>query len=631
MSFLAPLMFAFALALPVIVALYLLKLKRQRVEVPSTLLWLKSIQDLTANAPFQRLRNNLLLWLQLLAAALVVFALARPFLHLDTQRRETVIVLLDNSASMQAKDVRDYPSRLEQARAIAHDLIDNLGPDDTMLPVTFNSRAQTLVSSPTGDKRELRRAIDEIRATDQPTDIRDALTLVRSLTNQVPNPEVVVISDGALGDETKDLLDMAHSESGPQVRYLRCGAAGENVGIVAFNLSRALEDQSKVEIYAEALNSSSKPVDAILELLLDGERIDAKHLALAPEQSRGVVFSNVGDIAGALTVRINTDDELAVDNEAHGILSPQRPLRVLLVSERDNPFITQALLKQDALELSRTTPGAFDASAAAERADLVILDGFVPATLPEGNYMIFAPKPLPLEGFETRPRPLEFPPVVDWDRRSAITRFADFGLLTIKQALDYTPPADAQTLIETTTGPLVTLIERGPTSILYGGFDLYQSDWPWLVSFPVFLTNVVELYRGRAGSAGQFVVPTGQALMIPIRRDTTGLRLTTPDHTEVPLVFAPGTPIYYYTNTDKAGIYTVRDDQGRTIRYAASLLSPAETAIMPAQEIGRRGEETIQGETEIVRANAEIWQPLAWVALIVLCLEWFIYLRRAWV
>lgn len=634
MSFLAPPMFLAALALPVIVALYLLKLKRQRVEVPSTLLWRRAIQDLTANAPLQRLRNNLLLWLQLLAAALIVLALTRPFIRLDAQRGETFIVLIDNSASMQADDAEGHPTRLDQARALALELVDSLGPDDAMLPATFNSRTQTLVPSPTADRRELRRAIQAIGPTDRPTDIRDALTLVRSLAPQVPNLQVVVISDGALGPGTSDLLALAQSDAGPRVRYLRCGTSGDNLGITAFNLSRALEDPSRVEIYAEVLNATAQEVEATLELLLDGERIDAKRLALSPEQFRGVVFSNVGDIAGVLTVRLvvpSDIDRLAADNVAHGILTPQRDLRALLVSARDNPFLTQALLRQPALDLSRTTPEAFDAAEALERVDLIILDGFVPRELPDGNYIIFAPAALPLAGFQARPQPVEFPPVIDWDRSSPITRFADFSLITLKEALDFTPPAHARTLVETNRGPLITLIERGAMSILYGGFDLYQSDWPWLVSFPVFLTNAVEHFRSRTGATGQFAVPTGEALVIPVRRETTKLTLSPPGGEPLELPFSRGTPVYYYTNTDEAGIYTVRDDAGRSLRCAASLLSPTESHIMPASAIRERGEGMIEGETQVVRANAEIWKPLAWLALAVLCLEWFIYLRRTWV
>ena len=66
MNFLNPLAFWLLGLVPVIVLLYLLKLKRKPRVVSSTLLWFRAVQDLEANAPFQRLRKNLLLFLQLL-------------------------------------------------------------------------------------------------------------------------------------------------------------------------------------------------------------------------------------------------------------------------------------------------------------------------------------------------------------------------------------------------------------------------------------------------------------------------------------------------------------------------------------------------------------------------------------
>src|SRR5262249_32710424 len=47
-----------------IVLLYFLKLKRKPLQVPSTFLWRKSIEDLHVNALFQWLRDNVLLLLQ---------------------------------------------------------------------------------------------------------------------------------------------------------------------------------------------------------------------------------------------------------------------------------------------------------------------------------------------------------------------------------------------------------------------------------------------------------------------------------------------------------------------------------------------------------------------------------------
>ena len=63
---------------PAIVALYFLKLRRQPLEVPSTYLWQKSIEDLHVNSLWQRIRQSLLLYLQLLLLLLVIFALLRP-------------------------------------------------------------------------------------------------------------------------------------------------------------------------------------------------------------------------------------------------------------------------------------------------------------------------------------------------------------------------------------------------------------------------------------------------------------------------------------------------------------------------------------------------------------------------
>ena len=80
MSLLTPAALAFAAALPVVVIFYLLKRKRVVKLVSSTLLWQKFLADTQASAPFQRLRHNWLLILQLLMLALAVFALMRPFL-----------------------------------------------------------------------------------------------------------------------------------------------------------------------------------------------------------------------------------------------------------------------------------------------------------------------------------------------------------------------------------------------------------------------------------------------------------------------------------------------------------------------------------------------------------------------
>src|SRR5437764_531245 len=109
-----------------IVLMYILKLRRRDVVVSSTYLWRQVIRDVQANAPFQKLRKNLLMFLQILAVALIVFALARPFWKGAGIGGRSVVIVVDTSASMMATDVGR--SRLDEAKREAHTVVDNMKP-----------------------------------------------------------------------------------------------------------------------------------------------------------------------------------------------------------------------------------------------------------------------------------------------------------------------------------------------------------------------------------------------------------------------------------------------------------------------------------------------------------------------
>src|SRR4051812_26851607 len=97
---------AAAIAVPTLLILYFLKLRRRELAVSSTLLWKKAIQDLQVNAPFQKLRRNLLLLLQLLLLALLCLALSRPVANFSQGAARLSVILVDRSASMSATE--DY-------------------------------------------------------------------------------------------------------------------------------------------------------------------------------------------------------------------------------------------------------------------------------------------------------------------------------------------------------------------------------------------------------------------------------------------------------------------------------------------------------------------------------------------
>jgi hypothetical protein len=193
MSFLAPVAFALAALIPVIVAMYLLKLRRTEQVVSSVYLWRRMVRDLEANAPWQRLRRNLLLILQTLFLAALILALARPFTWAEGASGQVTILILDTSASMAATDVA--PSRLDAAKAQARQLVDGLPDDARVTVIAAGDGAQVLVAS-SQDRRQIHLAMDNVKAVAGGSDLTAALELASAIVARQPETEIVLLSDG---------------------------------------------------------------------------------------------------------------------------------------------------------------------------------------------------------------------------------------------------------------------------------------------------------------------------------------------------------------------------------------------------------------------------------------------------
>src|SRR5947208_8429316 len=177
LSYHFPLHWSLALLLllipPLILLLYFLRLKRKPLQVPSTFLWRKSIEDLHVNSLFQWLRENVLLLLQVLTVLTLIYALMAFRFHGNTTEGKHYILMIDNSASMAATDVT--PSRLHRAREEALQVIDAQSDSDFGMVIVFNSTAEILQSY-TSDRGLLRRAVEKgVVQTQRPTRIEEAL------------------------------------------------------------------------------------------------------------------------------------------------------------------------------------------------------------------------------------------------------------------------------------------------------------------------------------------------------------------------------------------------------------------------------------------------------------------------
>jgi len=619
MNFLAPAMLGFLGLLPVIVLLYFLKLKRRDEMISSTYLWRQAIEDLRVNSPFQRLRKNLLLWLQLALLALLIFGLTRPALDVRAGRGKRHICLIDTSASMGAKDVR--PSRLEAAKGEAVRLVADMSRDDRMMLMTFDARPSVRVPF-TKDKGRLREAIRGIRSRDAGTDFGQAVDLVRALAQDVPDVLLYVLSDGGFEREASG------QDPAVAMQYVKFGRDCRNVGITALDARRSIEDWSQPQVFARVENAGPGPANVRVELHLKGRLFDARALTVPPGESAAAVFSDAHLREGLVRVALTPDDDMAADNQAWLALAEPRPVRTLVVTAgnyflelavQGDPLCSPVFMKPEEFdaELNAGTPGEYD---------MTILDRHAPPSLPAGSYLFLGALP-PLEAFRFEGE-ADNPVVIDWDAVHPVNRYVNYANLFLAKAMRVVAPGDAHTLVEADAGPLIVWWRSPRYRLVVVGFDLYASRWPLRVGFPVFLANVVR-YLGGAEMAGQAArVRPGTAITFAAPPGTARARVTCPDgHTE-PVAVQSGR--ITFGETYACGPYVFDFEEGGQKTYVVNLLDSRESNIAPRDTVPWR-KATVAGAARALKENREIWFWFALAALAVLMAEWYIYNRRVYV
>ena len=623
MNFLSPAALWFLGLIAPVVVFYLLKRRRTVKLVASTLLWQRFLAENQANAPFQKLRKNWLLLLQILLLLLAVFALTRPYFSGETKVGRLRVVILDASASMQATD--ESPNRFEKARSEALALVDSLRDDDQMVVLVAGASTEVRQSATSG-KAALRRAIAGAAATDSPTRLKDAIKLSDTLaraalppadtagaTNAaLPNAEIHLFTDGAVGDLSE------FENKGLNIVYHRVGQRGNNAGIVQLDLRQNPENRRQRALYVSVGNYSSNALDSLLELRLDNQLLEARPIKVPSGETAALVFLPQQTKDGVFHVKLAAEDDLAVDNEAFIPSILPRPIRVLLVS-KGNRFLEKALRAAPEVELAVAT----DLSAAPNGFDLLVLDDVLPSTWPK--IPTLAIRTAPTNWFDASGS-VEAPAMVDWRGSHPLLRYVNFDAVQVADTTRIKTPSWAQSIVEATETPLIIAGELEGRRIVWIGFDTLNSTWPLRISFPIFVANAVEWLNPSPDRAGQMVVRPGDPWRAPLASDTAKATLTLPDGTKKELVPVAGQRELVIGDTTHRGVYRFTTGTNETV-FTASLLDSAESNIRPRDQlsVGKLGEVAANTERN---ASKELWRWIAVAALGVLMFEWWFYHRR---
>lgn len=591
MKFLNPWGFLYGGVIIVIILLYMLKPRHTQLVVSSTYLWDKTLKDMEASRPWQKLKNNILMILQILIAILLVLAIARPYIA-ATSIHSDMVVLLDCSASMQADDVA--PTRFEKAKGEVLKLVDGMMPDQRMAIVSMGSNGE-IIAEATGDKAILRRLIEDMEPENGGGGEDEALSIASALASNLKEAQVIIYSDTQFSIDS----DNYHS--------VVINGDGENTAIESLTYSV----QGGEIIALSKINSFGYEGDLTLECYADQKLIDVKEASIESGQVLDIYWRGIPKDTKAIKVSIDTDDNLALDNEAFAVIEGEAFYKALLISE-GNVFLERALEQYRGLELTKTTPAQIEELGGY---DLYILDGVEVKELPkDGHMIVLDPKAntkfLDIHGDG------EFTPGDILPTRAVLAnellQFTHLDDVYIGRGVVIPAPKWAETILRSGDNPLLLAGERDNSKIALFSFDIHRSDLPLKPDFPILMQNILGWMLPGGGALVEDLYAGEEAQVTP---------MPTAKHIDV---IGPDGKSYTGGTLQELGVYKVVQDtdRGEYVDYFAVNFPVHTQSNLKLQKTEQDMDIETTGDRVMTR---ELWKYILWGVLALLLLEWWVY------
>ncbi len=621
---------------PVLLALYILRLRRGRQLVPTTTLWTAAAEDIQANTPFQRLRRNLLLLLQLVAIAMLALAVAQPRLETAAGRGARTVLLIDCSASMQA--VAGGRTRFERAIEAAGRVVDRLHPGtwfgsstgQTMV-VAMGDQAE-IVQPFTGSSAALHAALARVSPRDTSASLERALAMSRAWAAE-PDPDapratgaaarLEIFTDGGLRDvEQAALLDA------DTLVHLVGATDAANRSVQAVAAERDPDDPDQIQVFASLWNWTTSERQERVQMSVGGGALHVEDVTLpaAIEREDGTIQPGTRDMvftqvhspgASLVEVRVVGEDSLPLDDAAWTVVPEVERLRVRLVSK--NPaFWSRALSVVPSVDVLVGADVAPDI-------DLTVYDGVSPTEVPDGPTLSIN-TPFPSTLLEWGPtRSAES--VVIGDPRHAVLRGGSPDDLWARAPQTVVADPAVRQVLRGAEGPLVLAWQEGGHRRLHVAFDPTESTWPLDTTFVSFLVDAIEWMAWRGDQAGGGAAMAGESASVRVPEGVETAVATGRGGVSRQLRVRSGNRAGWGP-VETSGPWVVRWEEPevghRFVAVRVPVQDEGDLRVPSSLRIGDRTPAVAAGAA----GSVPLWPWAIAVAIVVLLIEWGVYTSR---
>jgi len=608
----------------IITVLYLLKLRKRRVQVPFSPLWGQVLAEYRQQSDWWRRLRRLLSWLlQLLLIALIAFALADPHPEGEITEGRHIVLLIDSSASMASTDVQGGVNRLHVAKQRARQVLETVGAEDRVMLVNFNDQLQPL-SPFVAEVSLIEQPLRDIKVVATGTRFDQALRFGADSLKDKKRGELILLSDGAgFSPEELETVDFAETTT---VRHIKLGEAGGNVAVTAFSVRRYLANKLDYELFVRVDNLFDRQIDAELQILADGKLVDTKPVKLAPKGSLQQFYPAQAVSGEKLEARVriltaDARDVFPLDDKAYALLPPTRPVKVLLVTP-GNLYLEGTLLLNSNIDLDRITPDAYNPGThGGGNYDVVFVDREIPANLAaSGNYVFVSPsgEHSPWEVSTQVADPI----ITSYKKSHPLMRWIGMRDVNIGVASKL-KLGKGDTVVASAFGtPMIVTRDEGTRRMVAIAFDIRNSDLPLRVAFPVLMINLVDYFQLDDSSLIQDFA-TGETWSVRVNQEEGKAKVTAPSGSTRDVPIYGGQALVY---GEEVGFYEIQAGD-ETQRVAANLSDPNESQIAPS-ELELPGQDVVEGTNELFFNREELWIWAVLILLALLVLEWWTYNRR---
>lgn len=499
------------LALPVVLALHLMRQRQQRYAVSSLTLW-SFLEQEVRGSRFRRIPLSLLLMVDLLIAILLSLAWAQPQLQLfqAPAKGRQLILLLDSSASMAARDA--LPTRYEQAKTAALAQLTALGPRDSATIITFGARPAVIGDTRTMALADLTTVVTASQAGESAsTALPAALALAQASAQAGIDPEYHIYTDAAFPELPVAL------ESGTLAWHLY-GNNDSNQAVFDVTAEPAGDGW---QVFARIANLGSGRVRRIVTLFAGDSVVESTTLEILPGSTVAQLWSVSGQ-PDSVTVQLAGSDALPEDDSASIGLHQIADTRVAVVTADPEP-LHRVLELLPGVTLRLLAPEEY---VPGMTFDLTIFRNTLPSEWPAGIVLVLDPPPDsasfelgPAERLSTVAVPVPDPVLDGID-------FAGVRWGAVRTLLS--PPAGYLSLLQAGQTPLLMRGE-GERGLVY--LFLPELEGGNFLRHPAFPLLIVNLVASATASPLPLQLSAGDELPLPRAVLYPQLQLLAPDGT----------------------------------------------------------------------------------------------------